>query len=197
MNNSFERLEQKTFQSYWDDGLLDVMTGFVLVAIGVSWWLDAFIWGIFFPPVCASLWFPLRKKLVEPRIGYVEFSGKRELKGRSFRMNMMMFLTGIVLLVLLLYFAGNVPNTDLARYLVAGLPAFLLSLMAFPFGMFTGCRRYYIYSLILLTVSVTTIIMGLEPGLPILAGGAAILVIGITIMVRFMASHPLEPGAPA
>jgi hypothetical protein len=127
MNNSFERLEKRAFHSYWDDGLLDVMIGFVLVAIGISWWLDAFIWGIFFPPLCASLWFPLRKKLVEPRIGYVEFSGKRELKGRSFRMNMMMMLTGVLLLAVLLYFAGKVPNTDLARYLVAGLPAFLLA----------------------------------------------------------------------
>jgi hypothetical protein len=69
--------------------------------------------------------------------------------------------------------------------------------MSFPFGMFTGCRRFYVYSLILLAVSVTTVVTGLEPGLPILAGGAIILVIGITIMVRFMASHPLEPDATA
>jgi hypothetical protein len=95
MNNSFERLEKWAFHSYWDDGLLDVMIGFVLVAIGISWWLDAFIWGVFFLPLCASL----------------------------------------------------------ARYLVTGLP--------------------------------------------LLAGGAIILIIGVTIMVRFMASNPLEPGATA
>ena len=82
-------------------------------------------------------------------------------------------------------------------FLVAGLPAFLLALMSFPFGVFTGCKRFYAYSLILFAVSVTTVIKGLEPGLPILAGGAIILVIGVTMMVRFMASHPIEPDAPA
>ncbi len=194
MSNPIEQLERKVFQSFWDDGLMDSMLGFALSAIGFAWWQDAFIWGIFFPPLCATLWFPLRKRVVEPRIGYVEFSGTRELKGRGFRMNMIALLAGTMLLGVFLFLSGSIPDTDLPRTLVPGLPAFLLALMALPLAFFTGCRRFFIYALVLLAVSTSTIYLGLDPGLPILVGGAVILVNGLTILIRFLTAHPLDSG---
>ena len=94
MNKSTNDVERKAFRSFWNDGLLDLMVGLVILLIGISWWQDIAVMGAIFPAVCASMWYPLRRRLVEPRMGYVEFSGSRELKVRSFRHGLFAFFTG-------------------------------------------------------------------------------------------------------
>jgi hypothetical protein len=194
VNDIFEQLERKSFQSFWGDGLLDTMVGFGLVAIGASWWQDVAVLGALFPAVAASMWNPLRKRLVEPRLGYVEFSGKRELKTRSFRHGMMTFMLGTMLLGVSIYFFWNKTALPELGEWIAGFPALLLAMMAVPFGIFTGCKRFFAYAALMLLVGTATVFLDVRPGPPILAGGIVISIAGLTILTRFIMTHPVDTG---
>ena len=74
------QLEIALFRSYWDDGLLDLLCGFGLLLIGLGWALDQVALAAALPALLVPLWGPLRRSLVEPRAGFVEFS-QRVLEG--------------------------------------------------------------------------------------------------------------------
>jgi len=194
MTDSLEKLERNAFRSYWDDGLLDLLAGLCLVAIGASWWKDAAVLGAVFPAVAFSMWYPLRKRLIEPRLGYVEFSGKRELKARSFKQGMTSFLSGTTLLGLAVFYYWNSGQFPELREFVPGVPATILALMAFPFGIFTGCRRYFVYAAALIAAALVTVFMHTRPGPPIFGAGVAVTVSGLALMIRFFNSHRADPG---
>lgn len=196
MANVLDKVEQKAFRSYWDDGLLDTMAGLGLVAIGASWWQDVAVIGAVFPAVVFTMWAPLRKKLVEPRLGYVEFSGDRELKSRSFKQGMTVFLTGTMLLGMAAFFLWNSGEVPVFRRWVPGVPAILLGLMSLPFGIFTKCRRFYLYAAVLIAAGVVTVLMNYRPGPPIFGAGIIVTVSGVFLLIRFFGSHPAEPGLP-
>lgn len=194
MSNGLANLERKAFRSFWDDGLLDTMLGMGIMLVGFSWWEDMAVLGAVFPAIGVSMWRPLRSKLIEPRLGYVEFSGKRELKARSFRHGMTSFMLGTMMLGAVVFLAWNSGKMPAPREMVAGFPASLIALMAIPFALFTGCRRFYGYAVVMLVAGVATVLLGLHPGPPMLAGGVVTGFCGFTLLTRFMRSHPKESG---
>ncbi|NIP17328.1 MAG: hypothetical protein GWM87_03580 [Xanthomonadales bacterium] len=195
MNSLFENLERKAFRSFWDDGLVDLLFGVSVATIGLSWWLDLVPLGAVFPALAVSLWVPLRRRLVDPRLGYVEFSGERELKTRSFRHGMTMFMAGTALLGAFVFLWWESGTALEFRRLVPAMPALLIGLLAIPFAVFTGCRRFYGYTLVMVVAGIVTLLLDSRPGPFMLAGGIAITISGAAIMGRFLATYPSDPDA--
>jgi hypothetical protein len=195
MNDSLKDLESRAFHAYWGDGLLDTMIGTAIALIGLSWWQDIFVLGTAFPPVAATLWYPLRKKLIEPRCGYVEFSGGRELKSRSFMHGMTAFMGGAALLGVFIYFWWDSGAVLELRRLIPAMPAMLIGLMMIPVAAFTGCRRFYGYTGVMALAGVATVLLGSRPGPLLLAGGMVVALAGATMLGRFLATHPANPDA--
>lgn len=193
MNDSIGHLERKAFKGFWNDGLLDLMVGLVVLVVGISWWQDVAVLGAVFPAVCFSMWYPLRRRLVEPRMGYVEFSGERELKVRTFRHGLVAFFTGSMLfgvVVFLLWNGGVLPRP--ATW-IAGFPLLLTAIPALFFALFTNCRRFVVYALVMLLAAVTVIVRGWPPHVGLIASGVFITAMGMFILGRFLARHPVPP----
>ena len=193
MNESIENLETKAFRSFWDDGLLDLMFGLVILVTGISWWQNVAVLGAIFPAVCASMWNPLRKRLAEPRMGYVEFSGDRELKSRSFRHGLFAFLVGTMAfgVVVFILWRGDV-MPDPAKW-IAGFPLVLIGIPALFFALFTSCRRFAVYALVLFLAGVEVIIQGWDPHVGLIASGIFITAAGLIILLRFLQRYPVQP----
>lgn len=190
MHNSIETMERKAFRSFWGDGLLDLMLGLVLLVFGLAWWQDVAVLGAVFPAACVSMWRPLRRRLVEPRMGFVEFSGDRELKTRSFRFGLAGFFAGTAVLgMLIIALWKNAVLPQPAEW-IAGFPLVLLALPAAGFALFTGCRRFYFYALLLLAAALELVIQGLEPHAGLLASGVVITLSGLFVLARFIMRHP-------
>ena len=90
MTGAQTRLEDNLFRSYWDDGILDLVCGIALIFVCVTWFFGAayLIGGSLVPLV--YLWFALRRWIVEPRAGFVEFSRRRKsgnLRGLAIAMS--------------------------------------------------------------------------------------------------------------
>ena len=197
MNESISEVESSAFRSFWNDGLLDLMFGLVVVVTGLSWWQDVAVLGAIFPAVCVSMWNPLRKRLVEPRLGYVEFSGERDLKVRSFRHGLIAIFTGTAAfgLVIFVLWNGNV-LPHMAEW-VAGLPLILIAIPAVFFALFTNCRRFSVYALALFLAGVEVVIQGWEPHVGLIASGSFITIAGLVILMRFLSRYPAQPpGTP-
>ena len=75
-------LEGRLFRRYWDDGLLDLLVGVGVLLIGIGWVCDQVALAAFTPALLVPLWRPLRARLVEPRLGAVEFADKRVRRQR-------------------------------------------------------------------------------------------------------------------
>jgi len=190
MSESIKSLEKTAFQSFWDDGLLDLMSGLVILIVGLSWWQQVAVLGVVFPAICASMWHPLRRRLVEPRMGYVEFSGRRELKVRGFRHGLIAFITGTSVLgmvVLALWQEQKIPQPT---EWIAGFPMILVAIPALFFMFFTHCRRFLVYALLLLVAAIEVIVLGVEPHVGLIASGALISLSGLFLLVRFLARYP-------
>lgn len=192
MNQSIDTLEKSAFRSFWNDGLLDLMVGLVILVVGLSWWQDFAVLGAIFPAACAGMWHPLRKRLVEPRMGYVEFSGQRELKVRGFRYGLIAFFAGTAVLgmvVLALWQSHKLPRPT---EWIAGFPLVLVAIPAVFFALFTQCRRFLVYALLLLAAAIEVIVQGLEPHVGLIASGAVITGSGLVLLVRFLTRYKAE-----
>jgi len=190
-------LEQSAFRSFWNDGLLDVMLGLAILLVGISWWQDAPVLGILFLPIAVSLWHPIRKKLVEPRMGFVEFSGSREIKARSFRYGLASFFAGTMLLGVLIYSLWNNEILPKPAEWVGGFPLVLTGIPAVFFALFTGCKRFSVYGLIMFVSAIELVILGREPHEGLIACGVIILISGLVILTRFITRYPVPTDDPS
>lgn len=193
MDDATSVFERVAFRSFWDDGLLDLMVGLVILVVGLSWWQGIAVYGAVFPAVCASLWHPLRKRLVEPRMGYVEFSGDRELKARSFRHALVAFFAGTAMFGAALFIIFRGMATPGAASWIAGLPLLLIGIPLLFFAAFTSCWRFAVYAGIALLAGVDMVLQDLDPHVGLIASGTIILVSGIVMLARFLSRHPAEP----
>ena len=193
MQGSNGQLENKAFRYFWNDGLIDLMVGLIVLIIGISWWQDVAVVGAIFPATCASMWFPLRKRLVEPRMGYVEFSGDRELKVRSFRHGLFAFFAGTMVFGMVVYALWNGDILPSPAEWIAGFPLLLIAVPAVFFAIFTMCGRFAIYGLVLLLAGVEVIYQGWDPHVGLIASGIIITGAGLVTLARFISNNPLQP----
>jgi len=185
--------EREAFRSFWDDGLLDVTVGLIVLVVGLSWWQHVAFIGAVFPAVCISLWSPLRKWLVEPRMGYVEFRGSRNLEVRSIRFGLMSFVTGVLLFGAVLALFRTRDSMPGADEWTAGFPLALVGLPVIFVAVFTNCRRFAAYALALLLAGAVVVMQGQDPHVGLMAGGSLITVTGLVVLARFLRRYPAGP----
>ena len=138
-------LEHRAYRTLWQDGLLDLFVGIAIVCIGTSWVAGSPVLGAVVPALLVPLWQATRKRLVEPRVGYVEFSSER--KGRERRSLGALLLLGVLMLVLgvAVYFVTRTDPSHLAHLapaVIPALPAALMALGGVLVALLFGIRRF-------------------------------------------------------
>jgi len=184
-------LQNRVLKSSWNDGLIDLFAGIGVLLIGLSWQFDLVPLGSIAPALLIPVWQPLRRRLIEPRTGYMEFGERTRL--RLSRSLLTMIILGVGTLALgvgiYLYAAGGVPMAGVT--VVAGLPAALIGLAALIAGNSFGIPRFPLYALVFMVGAAATILLGLEPALPMMAGGALAAASGALLLGRFLRDHPV------
>jgi hypothetical protein len=199
---SLKEAEKKVFKTKLNDGLWDIFIGcfFLIFAVAplLSTQLGDFWSSLIFLPfwgfIFLIIWW-LRKYLVAPRIGKVQFGHNRQKKLRQFTLVMLMincaaFVTGIV-------------SAAMFGVLSRLTPLFIFGLIILTLfstaAYFLDFRRLYFYGLL----------GGLSPligewlyvsqgvshhGFPITFGltSTIMILIGLTIFIRLLRDHP-EP----
>lgn len=186
-------MEASAYRDSFADGLLDLFFGASLIWMGACWlWIEPFA---ALAPIVPAALVPVailvRRRLVEPRIGYVRWTAarrtweQRELRG--------LFVVGAGLLFLCAGIAAvrvvNGMQLD-ASTAVAALPIGLVALAVLLLGVATRLRRLWAYLLVLLAAAVGTVALELDPGPGLLLSGAVVVVGGVVLAARFLRAHP-------
>jgi MFS family permease len=185
--------ERKTYLSYFDDGIADILAGLPVFSFGLGMIFDS---SLFFILTGLPIIFfgPLKKRITLPRMGYVKFSPERQ---RRISRNMVLLLAaGLIFLLLgivaFLGVQGQVFNFRdfMMEYglLVFGAvmaSAFALIAVLFEVGRFFG------YGALIFGAWLLAYVLGIEPGVPVASAGAAIALIGLGFLIRFLSNYPL------
>jgi hypothetical protein len=189
-----EDLESKAYRDSYADGLIDIFVGLSLVAVGIVWlwieWLPGLVGVV--PAVFSVVLVPIRRRILEPRLGYVRWRATRLTRERK-------QLTLLLVLVMAAFLVGNgfmyamrEGDTAVTEGIVPGLPAFVLAIGTFVVAATAGVRRLWGYGAVLGVASVVTIAAEANPGGSLLASGAIIAIIGAVLLTRFLRTHPVR-----
>jgi len=189
-----QKLEQRAYLSYQQDGLLDLIIGFGVLALGLNEALDTTVWN-FVTILLILAYVPLKKQITFSRIGYVEFNVER--RGLNMRV-----VGAAVLLVLVLLLAGilvavlssgtsssalllGIRKSPLMLYALIGFIGFGLA------GLISGIGRLYFYALLSVFITLSAHLLNLPIYVPFLIFSGIILAIGATLLVRFLRRYPI------
>ena len=193
MTSHVGRLEARLFRGSWDDGLLDLFAGVASVAIGILWAFDLVVFGAIVPVMLVPFWQPVRRWIVEPRAGLVEFSEERT--GRNRRWLTASVWTGLAALV---SFSGlallSEAWRDRLELLVAGLPALLLGVLAAFAAGIAGAIRFFAYAAAFCVAGLVVALADTRPEVGIIAGGVVVLANGSRLLMRFLRIPVSEEG---
>lgn len=179
--------EKRLFQSYWDDGILDLVVGVAVVLIGIGYVLDRPVAEIVVVPLGVVAWMILRARLVEPRSGYVKLSAsRRERSGRELAATVGVG-TGLLIFFILVGLEARKGNVDLAGW-VDGLPALLIALPVLIAGALIRAWRFSLYAALFVVAGVGGVLTGSGPGLPLVVGGGVMGVSGAALLARFLSA---------
>jgi hypothetical protein len=179
--------ERRLFQAQWDDGSLDLVGGVAVLLIGVGYLVEQVLAEVVVVPLALVAWMALRARVIEPRAGHVTLSRpRRERSGRELAGTAGAGAGILVLFVVLALQAGG-GDLDLAGW-VDGLPALLVALPVVIGGALIRARRFAVYAAVLLFGAVAAVVTGVDPGVPLVVGGAVMAVAGAMLLARFLAS---------
>lgn len=194
-SSDLEALEHRAYRSSYSDGIIDIFVGVSLLVIGAIWvWAEDY--GAFagiLPAVLAASLLPLRKRVVEPRGGYVRWGERRR---RSERRNLWGAATAgvaVFLLGIAAYFVadGSGGSRDVLADFGPGLLAFILALLAFIIGMVLEHGRFFGYAAVLVAGGVFAVIADSNPGWPMLGAGVVASFVGLVMLMRYLRDNPV------
>ena len=195
MLNTNHDFEAELFKDYWQDGLLDLLFGAGLLTLGIGWWFHWTVFGAVAPAFVWMAWVPMRRRLVEPHAGYVEFSQARQARTRSHRWRTLLLGTFSFLLGIAVFAYVRTEGVDPRLVqIIPALPAVLLAIGAFVGAQFTGAQRFTVYGFMLLAGGLLTTVYGLGPAMPMLIGGPIVTASGGVLLIQFLGASARFEG---
>lgn len=183
----------RVYQAWWQDGSIDLFAGLTLCGISVAWLLDGVVFGAAMPALGVPLWQAFRRRVVEPRLGHVQFAASRRERLRRGQLAMIA-AGGAALLAILctgLFAPGALPLT--APELAPALPAALVGSAALLSAAMFQRARLALYAIPLVLAGGLVAWRDAEPGWALLAGGITVSLAGALLLVRFLRAFPVLP----
>jgi len=206
-NIDLKVLEKRAWRSVFQDGLWDIFLGLLLMAFGLSAWLDRLMlsesmrMGIYIGAevIAIAVLFAGKRFITIPRMGMVKFGAERRKRRNIVRL--LLFISVLVGLVMWLL-SSSLMNTEggvLSGKWFFPMVWVLNMLMVFGLGAyFLEYERLYtigfLYAMVIPLDAVIKSVVKVDLDIYIfLTGGLIILIMGITYLVRFMRDYkPLD-----
>jgi hypothetical protein len=187
---SLKALARRAYLSYHQDGIIDLLLGWLAFAFGLRLLFDSVAFALLaWLPILSYV--PLKNSLTVPRLGYVKFGADYGQKARlHLGFTIAGLLVGLVALVGLLLLAGSPALAPLRGHglLIYGAAVTLLLLAA---GLVSGLWRLALYGLLGALLAAAGMQAGLPEHLFFIALGLVILLVGGTLLLRFIRKYPL------
>lgn len=183
---------ERVYEAYLHDGSIDLFAGLGAVFIGLTWILDLAVLTPIAPVLVIPGWILFRRMVVEPRLGHVRFDHSRRARLR--RAHVVLFAVGCGALILAVaawfLIRGDRTARDVLGTLVTALPSVLLGIGAAVSALMFGFARFALYGLAFVLAGLGVVLLELEPGWALFAGGVVTTVAGCMLLIKFMRSFP-------
>ncbi len=186
-NINLEVLKKNIYQTYFSDGVWDIILGLVFLSFGLGVVIDQIFWYIF--PMLVTLPLVLKRSISEPRIGALKFkkSEKKWLQAIYFLFNFLVLGFVLVLGIINPTGDGFIRWLTVNLFLVIGI---IIALIMVLVGWFIKFQRLYVYAvLIFIGFAMAGRILSIGYVLTILGG--LITFSGIIVMRKFIMQHPI------
>ncbi len=203
-----KEIERKAFRFTYQDGLLDMHYGLIVVCMSIFIYRPAtgyspmnIILSTLLISLSSSLFWAGKKYITLPRMGQVRFGAVRKQKKRTLAIILGLFVlvqVGLVGLTSLGWLNPDV-SSKLNNYInersstllvVAAIASLIVGTSMIVSTFFSDFPRGY-YISILMALAVFLMIYLNQPGYPILIGGLIILP-GLALFIRFLKTYPLQ-----
>ena len=185
----------RVYRAWWQDGGIDLFAGLGLVGVGITWLLDAVVFGAMVPALAVPLWKAFHQRVVEPRLGRVRFAEPRRRSLHRGQLTLLAAGIGCLAIAVAGWFATRDGSTsDTWRALVPALPAALVGLAGLLAALLFGQPRLLGYALAFALTGVAGAALDLEPGWTLLAGGIVTAASGAWLLRRFLRNFPVLPN---
>jgi uncharacterized integral membrane protein len=203
--DTLREVEKKTYMSYHQDGLLDIIIGLYALAFGLGIVADKildFSFAVLMPGILIAIilpiWIQAKRKITLPRIGYVNIGTKGSNKLFALLIGLSVAGLGVFFLFTMMTFQNGRPEwieTILLQYgmIWIGLGAAVIgSLFAYTMGL----KRLHGYGFLTLALFVSGYFLSVPFEYLLLVAGSVIIASGAALLVRFVRKYPLPKGAP-
>jgi hypothetical protein len=188
---ALSRLERSLYQSYWNDGLLDLWAGLGVLGIGLAWTVGWIVVAPAVPILLIVLWPAARRRWVEPRVGAVSLSRPRRRKERLKLVWSLQVGWPVLVLVLLGCWSAAVGRWAPSQAMAPAIPLVILAAIAFGASLMLALPRFSAYSATMLLVGLAGVVVQWEPGPLIMVGGAVITAAGAARLTLFVRRKPV------
>lgn len=201
-------LARRAYLFYHQDGLLDLLIGWIVLALGLSVVTAWSGWGLLgWLPI--AFYAPLKARITIPRLGYVEFSPtpSREI------MRKIVYPAAFCLFMVILLLSAEVPEgasppaevwtpsevwpslrTSLSPWLREN-GAWLSGLVALigfgVVGLAIEIRRMFVYALLGLIIMTGGQLLNLQTFILLFILAGSILSAGVVLLIRFLRKYPI------
>jgi hypothetical protein len=193
---NLSKIERKAYLSYFEDGLWDMVIGSFILSFGIDMAIGSPSSSFVFPSLMVLGW-GVKRWVTYPRIGYVKFAPARRLKIRKSmgRLVLLLFLTALAGLVPLFALSGRsgLPSglvswvKEHTLLLFGAVWAIIVAALALLFGV----KRFYAYAVLVTGALVGGYLFDVEPCWHFLVPGSVIVILGLVLLVRFLATNPI------
>lgn len=195
----FKALARKTYLSYHQDGIIDLIIGACTLAFGLDMlvkgsYLSAIIW------LPVIMYMPLKKRITIPRFGFVQFDTDAKLK-QKLSVSLVGGLFMLLLMIGVVIFSGFDRMTpNLREWMSSYYMLIIGALWIIGFlgtAAITGIKRFNAYALITVLIIYGGVFLPIEPPYTMIALGGVILLSASYLLIRFMQTYPppSEEGA--
>ena len=183
---NMKEIERKMLTSYFDDGIWDMVIGFIFLVFGLSLQFDAAALIGVFAAVAALVPFQAKKIITVPRYGLIKPLDEQKRKYS------MLAIAGIVTGLLLLIVVSLGSSTSIADYirnnslLILGI---IIGVILILTAYFINYQRLYLFAgLFALSFSTGDLILTLP--IKMIISGSIIFLIGFLVLIRFLQRYP-------
>jgi len=190
----FKALRRRAYLSYHQDGIIDLLVGWMICLFGIYLLLDssAFVFLAWLPLLFYA---PIKNRLTIPRLGYAKFN-EAYAKKRQTRLGLLaaLLLFAAVLVIGVLVLSRRDGTISVKSLTGNGMLVYgtVTTLGLLLFGLLSGIWRMAAYGLLCAILMTAGMLASLPGFLLFIILGLAILLTGATMLIRFMRKYPLE-----
>ncbi len=185
-----KQLEKKTWKAAFQDGLIDIAIGMILIVSMICQLFDTarfYLYALYLIP--AILYVIGQRTITRPRLGIVKFSKQRKRKKHW----LFIILTTSIVFLLILTMKGIIQKLPLTPVFVGVMILLLWSIMAFFLNLY---RLYFYGALMTLSFAVSEMVINrtgiiAEGAFAWLISGVIIITVGAWHLVRFLRKYPI------